>query len=94
MVSFICAYILVESFVKSDLVVVGGEISSHSSVDLHKTIRDVVKSIGYDDRSKGFDYKKFHVHAAIEQQSPDIAKGVHEGRKKEDIGAGDQVSQR
>ncbi|CAH8589279.1 unnamed protein product [Heterobilharzia americana] len=84
------AKVACESFAKSGLILVGGEISSNAVVDIQKTVRDVVAHIGYDDILKGLDYKNCNIMTAIEQQSPDIARGVHEGRRVEDIGAGDQ----
>jgi len=73
-----------ETYVTTGLVMVGGEVTTKTYVDIPKLVRGTVKEIGYTDASFGFDYLTCAVINTIQQQSPDIAMGVDRE------GAGDQ----
>ena len=67
-----------ETLVNTGLVVVSGEISTQTYVDVPKIARDTIRRIGYDDASYGFDCNTCAVITAIDEQSPDIAQGVNQ----------------
>ncbi|MEP1595549.1 MAG: methionine adenosyltransferase, partial [Halieaceae bacterium] len=83
------ARVAVETMVKTGMVVVAGEVTTDTYVDLEDVVRDVVIDIGYNSSDVGFDGASCAVLNAIGKQSPDIAMGVDEGADKEQ-GAGDQ----
>ncbi len=73
-----------ETLVTTGLVLVAGEISTNTYVDIPRVAREVIEEAGYHDAAYGFDSKACAVLTAIDEQSPDIAMGVDTG------GAGDQ----
>jgi S-adenosylmethionine synthetase len=87
-----------ETLVNTGLVVVSGEISTSTYVDIQEIARETIRQIGYTDAGFGFDYKTCAVISTIDQQSPDIARGVDQayevretaGDEFDIAGAGDQ----
>lgn len=65
-----------ETFVTTDRVIVGGEITTHAQVEVESIVRDVVRDIGYTYPDSGFHYATLEVMEFLHQQSPDIALGV------------------
>ena len=80
-----------ETLVATGLVVMAGQITTHAAVNYGELARDVIKGIGYDDSSMGFDYRSCAVLTAYDRQSADIAQGVDVGKGLDlEQGAGDQ----
>jgi S-adenosylmethionine synthetase len=89
-----------ETLVNTGLVIVAGEITTETYVDIPKLVRETLGRIGYDRAKYGFDADTCAVLTAIDEQSPDIAQGVdvaYEARTDPDdedaldrVGAGDQ----
>jgi len=65
-----------ETLVNTGLVVVSGEITTETYVDIPDVVRETVRRIGYDNATYGFDCHTCAVINAIDKQSPDIAQGV------------------
>ncbi len=80
------------------LVVVMGEFTTDTYIDVQKIARDAIRDVGYTDAAYGFDYKTCAVVTAIDEQSSDIAMGVNAALEKREgnedvadsVGAGDQ----
>ena len=83
-----------ETYVKSNIAVVGGEITTRAKLDFVKLAREAIREIGYVNDDDVFHADKVFVNTIITQQSPDISQGVDakaaKGKKKAEQGAGDQ----
>lgn len=84
--------VAVETMASTDMVVLAGEVTSKGNVDVARTAREVIRSIGYTEKGKGFDADTCMIFTNIHNQSPDISMGVGRGTdgEKEIIGGGDQ----
>lgn len=83
------ARVACETYVKTGMVLVGGEVTTSAWVDIEELTRQTVREIGYTHSDMGFDADSCAVLNAIGKQSPDINQGVDRARA-EDQGAGDQ----
>ncbi|MDP3741416.1 MAG: S-adenosylmethionine synthetase N-terminal domain-containing protein, partial [bacterium] len=92
--------VAVEALVTNGVCVVAGEITTSTYIDIPRTVRSVIKDVGYTDAEYGFQFETSGVMVAIQEQSGDIARGVDSYVRgaggqvvKEDLsklGAGDQ----
>lgn len=83
-----------ETYVKSNVVIVGGEITTKAKLDVEKLAREAIREIGYVNDDDVFHADRVFVNLLLTQQSQDIAQGVDarkaKGKKTSKQGAGDQ----
>ncbi|MEE4313156.1 MAG: methionine adenosyltransferase [Desulfofustis sp.] len=85
------ARVACETMVTTGMILIAGEITTISWVDMPDVARQTVREIGYNSSEMGFDWQSCAVLTSIDKQSPDIAQGVNEGSGLDlDQGAGDQ----
>jgi S-adenosylmethionine synthetase len=83
------ARVACETFVKTGMVLVGGEVTTSAWVDIEEITRKTIREIGYVNSEMGFDADSCAILNAIGKQSPDINQGV-DRTSPEEQGAGDQ----
>lgn len=85
------ARVACETLVKSNMVVLAGEVTTQAQLDHIAVTRETILDIGYKDEAIGLDGRRCAVLVALNEQSPDISQGVDEGRGLDlEQGAGDQ----
>jgi S-adenosylmethionine synthetase len=88
------ARVAVETLLKTGIVVVAGEITTNTYVEIPDIVRDVIKNIGYTRAKYGFDYETCGVMTSIGKQSPNIAQGVNKSfESREGNGYEDEIDQ-
>ncbi|MGH2723163.1 MAG: methionine adenosyltransferase [Actinomycetota bacterium] len=80
-----------ETLVTTGLVIVAGEITTETYVEVPKLVRQLVNDIGYTDAKFGIDGDTCGVVTAIQEQSPDIAQGVGDALEHREEGSGDAL---
>jgi S-adenosylmethionine synthetase len=80
-----------ETLVNTGLVVVSGEITTETYVDIQEIARETIRKIGYVDADLGFSADSAAVLNAIDKQSPDIAQGVDQAEEVREEGSADQL---
>ncbi|HMA69124.1 MAG TPA: methionine adenosyltransferase [Candidatus Mcinerneyibacterium sp.] len=83
------AHVACETLVSTGMVLITGEITTKTYVNIPKIVRNTIKNIGYTDPEYGFDYETTAVLSSIDEQSSDINRGVTKEKHLEQ-GAGDQ----
>jgi len=83
------SHVAAETMVKNNLVIVAGEIKSNGKIDTPKIVKEVIKNIGYNDPSYGFNCENCTIFPFLGEQSQDIDMGVSK-KEEEEQGAGDQ----
>src|SRR3954447_25894997 len=92
------ARVACETFITTGFVIVGGEMSTNSYVDIPRIVRERIREIGYTRAKYGFDAEACGVMVSVDEQSPDIAQGVEQSYETQHgdddpldrVGAGDQ----
>src|SRR4029077_2234855 len=83
-----------ETYAKSNMVVVGGEITTRAKLHVNQIVRDAIRDIGYVNDDDVFHADKVFITNLVTSQSPDIAQGVDarkaKGKETAEQGAGDQ----
>ena len=83
--------VAIETFIKDDLIVIGGEITTETKLDYETIARETLTEIGYTKKEYGIDANTCEIITKINKQSQDIARGVNTNKAiNKKLGAGDQ----
>ncbi|ADV33652.1 S-adenosylmethionine synthase [Candidatus Blochmanniella vafra str. BVAF] len=86
------AHVACETYVKTNIVVIGGEITTTASINIEEIIKTTIREIGYVNLDMGLDANSCSIFSIINQQSPEIKNSINLNNNKIKQGAGDQGS--